>query len=169
MNKWGVRIIAMFFFILAIWDVYALLTGGHTHGAFGFDLGITKDGKPDIDYMAWVEVVICIFIGIQLLRFHPSGRGCALNVLWLLVLFSVLLLVILGVSVYRHYTGTVDFGGPKWLNENLRPFAAILIPVGLLLFFLFLINFLLGEDVERLFGKPIDSKENIPDSKSSPS
>jgi hypothetical protein len=169
MNKWGVRIIAMFFFILAIWDVYALLTGGHTHGAFGFDLGITKDGKPDIDYMAWVEVIICIFIGIQLLRFHPSGRGCALNVLWLLVLFSGFVLIASVITVYGVYTGKVNIGGLTWLNENLRPIAAILLPVGVLIFFLISINFLYREDVELLFKKSVAQQESASTSDVNPS
>jgi hypothetical protein len=145
------------------------LTGGHTHGAFGFDLGITKDGKPDIDYMAWVEVVICIFIGIQLLRFHPSGRGCALNVLWLSVFFMGIMLVVTVILVNDVYAGNRDIGGLTWLNENLRPIAAILLPIGVLIFFLIPINFLYREDVELLFKKSVAQQESTPPSDTTPS
>lgn len=159
MKKWGVRLIGVFFLIAAAYNVisavenYSLLTADTpTPDFWGFDL---------------VYAIVYLYPGIQLLRFHPSGRGCALNVLWLLVLLSGILLVVFASAVYRHYTGEIDFGGPKWVAENLRPIAIILTPVGLLFFFLVPINFLLGEDVERLFGKSVAPKEVIPETKDS--
>jgi hypothetical protein len=161
MNKWGVRLIGVFFLIAAAYNVisavenYSLLTAGTpTPDFWGFDL---------------LYAAVFLYPGIQLLRFRPSGHGCALNVLWMLVLLTGLVIIAAGKIVYDYYTGEIYFGAPTWLAENLRPIVVMLVPVGILFLFLIPINFLLGADVERLFGKPVAPKENIPDSKNLPS
>ena len=161
MKKWGVRLIGIFFLVTA---AYFLLIAFH-----GYLQVITDEPITDIWEMNLLYAAVFLYPGIQLLRFRPSGHGCALNVLWMLVLLTGLVIIAAGKIIYDYYTGKIYFGGPTWLAENLRPIVVMLVPVGILFLFLISINFLLGEDVERLFGKPVAPKEAISEIKDSPS
>ena len=161
MKKWGVRLIGIFFLVTA---AYFLLIAFH-----GYLQVITDEPITDIWEMNLLYAAVFLYPGIQLLRFRPSGHGCALKVLWMLVLLTGLVSIAAGKIIYDYYTGKIYFGGPTWLAENLRPIVVMLVPVGILFLFLISINFLLGEDVERLFGKPVAPKEAISEIKDSPS
>lgn len=161
MKKWGVRLIGIFFLVTA---AYFLLIAFH-----GYLQVITDEPITDIWEMNLLYAAVFLYPGIQLLRFRPSGHGCALKVLWMLVLLTGLVIIAAGKIIYDYYTGKIYFGGPTWLAENLRPIVVMLVPVGILFLFLISINFLLGEDVERLFGKPVAPKEAISEIKDSPS
>lgn len=159
MKKWGVRLIGIFFLMAA---AYYSLKAYH-----GYFLLTTGEPITDIWEINLLYAAVFLYSGIQLLRFRSSGHGCALKVLWMLVLLTGLVIFVAGKMVYDYYTGEIYFGAPTWLAENLRPIVVILIPIGLLFLFLIPINFLLGEDVEKLFGKPATPKEVIPETKDS--
>ena len=161
MKKWGVRLIGIFFLMTA---AYYLLKAYHDYFLLPTDAPMTDFWEMDLLY-----AVVFLYPGIQLLRFRPSGHGCALNVLWMLVLLTGLVIIAAGKIVYDYYTGEIYFGGPTWLAENLRPIVVILLPIGLLFFFLIPINFLYREDVELLFKKSVAQQENAPTSDTTPS
>ena len=161
MKKWGVRLIGIFFLVTA---AYFLLIAFH-----GYLQVITDEPITDIWEMNLLYAAVFLYPGIQLLRFRPSGHGCALKVLWMLVLLTGLVIIAAGKIIYDYYTGKIYFGGPTWLAENLRPIVVILLPIGLLFFFLIPINFLYREDVELLFKKSVAQQENAPTSDTTPS
>ncbi len=161
MNKWGVRLISCYFFIWAISDVYKLISGTrHAKGFLGFHL--TYHGENiNIDSMAWAGVVILVYAAFQLLRFHPSGRYWALTVLWVSTLlsgFSFIWLIVLLANAFYNGTG-IDFSNPKWLGEDSRPIAALLLFVGAFLFYFISVYFLMRKDVKQLFQKPVTTGE----------
>lgn len=153
MNKLGVRLIALVFIIGAITDVYGLVTGTrHAQGGLGFDLGLTYNGKP-IDVMAWMEVVVLLYAGIQLLRFHPSGRNWALFIFWVMTVFAGIFLFWFIGSLA---TASIQISNPPWLSENSRSIFAILLLIGIIIVFCLVpIYFLMREDVKQLFEKPV--------------
>ena len=160
--KWGVRLIGFLLFVGAISDFYKLITGTRQiQGFLGFDLGLNHDGKP-IDVMGWLGVVILIYVGVQLLRFQPSGRYWALFIF----LVSTLLLVVnlvwfIGLFTTASSGGTrIDIANPQWLDEKSRPIAAILLFVGVIVFYCVPAYFLMRKDVKQLFHKPAPTGES---------
>ncbi|MBI5352368.1 MAG: hypothetical protein HZB50_06985 [Chloroflexi bacterium] len=163
MKKWGVRLIALLFFIGAILDAYGLIKGTrHAQGGLGFDLGLTYNGQP-IDVMAWVEVVVFIYVGVQLLRFHPSGRFLALAIFWVSVFSSTCTFSWMIVLMVKDWTSpTLDFSK---FSSNLPWLSGISVPILLIVFFagVFVFNFLAiyflrKKDVKQLFEKPVLAK-----------
>ena len=161
MSKWGVRLIGIFFLMAA---AYYFQKTYHDYLLLSTDEPIT-----DIWEMDLLIAAVFLYPGIQLLRFRPSGHGCALKVLWMLVLWAGLIIIVAGKMVYDYYTGEIYFGAPTWLNENLRPIATIALPIVVLIFFLISIDFLYREDVELLFKKSVAQQENAPTSDTIPS
>ena len=167
MNKWGVRLIAVYLFAWAISDFYKLLTDNENMGDF---LGLESYGTP-VPIMGWIEVVIYIYAGIQLLRFKPSGRNWALFIFGLLSLFSgAFLVVMVAVWINSYFTLaefplTFDFPGSAWLGEIGTSIISMALLVGLILFFYFLPTyFLMRKDVKRLFDKIDTTETSAPNS-----
>lgn len=146
MNKWGVRLIGFLFLIEAIYYFLPLITKTwHPTGFWEIDL---------------VYAIVFLYTGIQLLRFHPSGRNWALFILWLSTLLSGFFLVWISLSLT---TTSIYFANPQWLNESSRPIFALLLFVGAVIIFLFVpIYFLMRKDVKQLFQNAAASTDNNP-------
>jgi hypothetical protein len=135
MNKWGVRLIAFFFLIEAIYYFLPIITKiWHATGLWGLDLAYT---------------IAFLYTGVQLLRFHPNGRSWALFIWWLITVFAGLFLF----SIIWQVVFSIDFGGPKWLDERLRPIFALLVSFGFVILCYAPIHFLTRKDVKQLFEK----------------
>ena len=166
LTKLGVRLIGIFFFIRAVADVYGLIT--HTRSAegfLGFYMNFNDDGKPIIDIMAWVGVVIMIYVCFQLFRFHPSGRNWALTIYWLLLLEGAGYSIWLIISWVKDFFGGKDFSfalninNPVWQGEVSGLFA-ILLYFGVVVVFIFIpVYFLMRKDVKQLFQKTAPTGE----------
>lgn len=164
MNKWGVRLIAVYFFVWAISDLYKLLTGNGNTGDF---LGLEYKGNP-IAVMGWIKVVVYLYVGIQLLRFKPSGRNWALFIFGLASLVSSVYLVVIAAVWFNSYFTleefpfTVNFPGSAWLGEIGSSIIAVAIIVGVFSFFYFLpFYFLIRKDVNSLFEEPHTAQPTI--------
>jgi hypothetical protein len=162
MNKWGVRLIACLFFIRAISDIYELIA--NTGSAEGSSLGwrVIIGGANLSSFMAWVEIIILVFAGVQLLRFQPSGRYWALFTLWISTLVSGVFLIrmIVGVTkaFYQHEPieayFTISFGDTVG-NKVEGVIPLLLLFVGAFVFYLVPVYFLMRKDVKQLFEKPV--------------
>jgi len=145
MNKWGVRLISCLFFISPISNVYNLTTGGR------------------IDVITLVSGVFHVYIGVQLLRFQPSGRDWALFFFWLgTIIVGVLCTWIIILSIYTLYTGT-SFPyelHPKWGGEINDPIIFSVISIGFFLCCFVPTYFLMRKDTKILFQKANAIKEN---------
>lgn len=158
MNKWGVRLISVYLFIWAISDFYNLITGNELIGIFiGFDLGLNRDGIP-IHVMAWVEALVLVYAGVQLLRFRSSGRYGALTVLLLYTLraggYLIWMIIITAFSFidseFRFSFSLVDGIGPiTFLFDMVILFVYYFIPT----------YYLMRRDVKQLFEKTVATGE----------
>jgi hypothetical protein len=167
MNKWGVRLIGACFFVMATSDFYKLITGnGRTNGFLGFDLGLKRYGNP-IEVMAWIEAAFFIYVGVQLLRFRPSGRYGALLVLGLASIGSGFGLVLVIAILINHFiTGTSHpfTASNMWLGEIGEGIVAGVVMTGIFISFFIPAYFLMRKDVKPLFDKIGTTETNAPNS-----
>lgn len=159
MNKLGVRLIALLFFILAITNIHRLIIGASSKEFFG--LGLTHNGEKLI-LMAWAQIAVLIYIGIQLLRFHPSGRYGALAVLWLGMFGAGWLLIWLGVPAVKafYHNETIELYYITWFGE-IRGLAVLLFYIGLLIYFFIPAYSLMRKDTKILF-QSVEKSETSP-------
>ncbi|RJP50713.1 MAG: hypothetical protein C4583_10105 [Anaerolineaceae bacterium] len=125
MNKWGVRLIALLFIILAISNIYQLITGA---GHAGSDSGITYNGKP-VYIMDGIWAGIYVYIGFHLLKFHQKGRDWALFLLWpSTILVGLVCIWVIVISIQALYTGTTlpFYLNPKWGSQISDPITVLI-------------------------------------------
>lgn len=156
MTKWGVRLIACYFFVWAISDFYGLVTSTRTaKGFLSFDLGLTYNGEH-IDVIAWLGVAILLYAGFQLLRFHPSGYDLTLLIFWLSFFslgFSLVWLVIWLNSDSVDLSNVVTIVGIKGTILAQLLVAAFFVLHSSVLYFLY------RKDTKALFNIPAISRE----------
>jgi hypothetical protein len=170
MKKWGVRLIALFFIIRAVSSIYGLISGTfRVNGFLGFDF--TYNGKPT-GIMAWVSVAIFLYVGVQLLRFHQSGRDSALFVLGLEMFVSAIFLIWMSVLWVKDF-GENKGSGLAWnlslfhWHSEIRGLSVVIVYFVEIFIFLFIpFYFLKRKNVKQLFeslsrqkNQPISSKE----------
>lgn len=163
MNKWGVRLIALLFIILAVSDVYGVITGARNGQSFTrFHINVLG-----IDFMPWVEIVILVYAGIQLLRFQPSGRYSALFIFGLAILASgiglILIVVVLIDSLISgtSFPLTTNIRGNNWFSEPGGSVVyVVLLAVVLIIIYFIPAYFLMRKDVKQLFEKIITAEES---------
>jgi hypothetical protein len=157
MNKWGVRLIALLFIILAISNVYRLVTGT---GRSSDDLGIAYNGKP-VYIMAGIWAGIYFYTGFHLLKFHQKGRDWALFLLWpSTILVGLVCILVITVSVLSLYTRTalpIDLN-PRWGSQINNPISVSIIFIGGFLLIFIPTYFLMRKDVKQLFEKPVTTE-----------
>ncbi len=164
LNHWGVRLIGCYFFILAVSDVYKLITGTrHTKGFMGIDLGITHNGES-IDVMAWIGVYILFYTGFQLMRFYGRGRTWALIMLWpstifLGALFVASIISVFSPPVYKSLSSSFSMSWP-WCQCRAETPLEILSFLGLAFaYYLIPLYFLLRTNTKVLFRKAVPTGE----------
>jgi hypothetical protein len=161
MNKWGVRLIAVFLFIWAISDLHNLITGNELTPVFiGFDLMLNRDGIP-IHVMAWVEALVLVYAGVQLLRFNPCGRYGALTMLLINTIraggYLIWMIVIMVVGLY--HSGS-DFWWQFSLVDGVSYFSFLFAMVIFFVYYFIPTYYLMRRDVKQLFQKAITTAEN---------
>jgi hypothetical protein len=166
MNKWGVRLIGIYFFVWAISQFVKYVTiTRNEHGFWGFDLGLAHNGKL-IDVIGLMGVVILIFAGFQLLRFQASGRYSALFILRLAILASGIgIILTVAVLIDSLITGTsfpltTNFRGNSWLSEPGGSIVYVVLLAGVFIIIYFIpAYYLMRKDVKQLFEKPVAAGE----------
>jgi len=175
MNKWGVRLIAVYFCVWAIFDFYTLTTGnGKTNGFLGFELAVSQNGKP-VDVMAWLQAFVFMGVAVRLLSFEPGGRYWALFVFWIKSIKSAGFLVwMIVVSINDFYKTDIPnlalkINIPIWVGELKGFSVALFYFVVFLIFYFIPTYFLMRKDVKCLFEKPVVADEStaIPTGESS--
>lgn len=168
MNKWGVRLIAVYVFLWAISDFYKLITGnGRTHGFFGFVWMFSNNGNS-IDFMAWLQAIVLVGVGINLLRFQSGGRYWALFIFWWTSIMSAGFLIwMIVVSVIDLSKGeipglAVNLNNLIWGGEIRGFSAAFYYFVVILIFYFIPLYFLMRKDIKQLFEKSVTTVENNP-------
>jgi hypothetical protein len=162
MNKWGVRLIAGLFFIRVISGIYNLIT--YTGPAGSYTTWVMEFGgwKMNTDFMGWVELLILVYIGFQLLRFKPSGRFWALTVLWLETIFLggfVIWMSVLAAKAF-YYNEPMSFSHTTWFGEISGPIPFLLFFCGAFVFYAIPTYYLMRKDVKQLFKKPVTTEES---------
>lgn len=158
MKKWGVRLIGCYFFTWGISEVYKLIIGTSSNSFFGI---ITTQNGEEVAFMAWVGVIVYLYIGFQLLRFDPRGRLWALTIFWLSVIALGFYLAWLALSPTSNFFSDVEMSVvlrvlfTDWPGEINGPTRIYSLLVGIFLFYSFLTYFLMRKDVKQLFEKTI--------------
>ena len=169
MKKWGVRLIGIYFFVWAISGVYNLIA--YTGPAGSYTGWVMEFGGWSIntDFMAWLELIILVSIGFQLLRFQPSGRFWALTVLWLvtLLLGGVLIWMTALVAKAFYYNETMELSHTNWFGEIRGPIPVLVFLAGAVVLYFIPTYFLMRKDVKQLFQRPVTKVENNPDPEAS--
>jgi hypothetical protein len=157
MKKWGVRLIACLFFIRAISGAYNLIAYIGPAGSFSGWVMEFNGWNINTDFMGWVELVIPVYIGFQLLRFNPSGRFWALTILWLATLSLGGFLIWLSVLVAQafYYNKPMNFSHTNWFGEIRGPIPFLLFLASIFVFYAIPTYYLMRKDVKQLFEKPV--------------
>jgi len=164
MKKWGVRLIGLLFFIRAISDIYALITYTGPAGSFtGWVMEFSR-WNVNTDFMGWVEIAILIYAGVQLLRFHPSGRLATLALLWVATLslggFLIWMTVLVTKSFY--FNEPIELSHTSWFGEVRGPIPFLLLVFGAFVIYAIPTYYLTRKDVKQLFEKNDTPKETAP-------
>ena len=165
MNKWGVRLIAVYLFVWAISDLYNLIAGNELTPVFiGFDLRLNRDGIP-IHVMVWVEGLVLVYAGIQLLRFNPSGRYGALAILLLNTIraggYLIYMIAIMAMGLY--HSGS-DFWWQFSLVDGVSYFTFLFGTVIFFVYYFIPTYYMMQKDVKRLFDKTDTTEISVPTS-----
>ncbi|MBI5297834.1 MAG: hypothetical protein HY869_20335 [Chloroflexi bacterium] len=143
MKKWGVRLIAIYFFLWAIRDSIAL-ANGTSNSFLHFYIG-----EISLDIMTPIQICLLLIAGFQLMIFDKNGRIWALVILcWNLLQF--------GMSLF--FLSLTNFKMPLRFQSifgDLDASHGILIIVAwMTLIFLVPLFYLLRNDVKVLFEPP---------------
>jgi FtsH-binding integral membrane protein len=137
MNKWGVRLIGIYFIVWAIHDFFGLLTGQFSKEGF---MGIIINAFGH-DIATWIGAFLCLYIGIQLIRFDQRGRRWALILLWPWVIISGFLLVWIilspDYSIFSHADTSITLRAfyTDWPGEIRGPYRVYSVYVSIFFFY----------------------------------
>lgn len=163
MNKWGVRLIGLFFIVWAMQLAIRLITGNHPPHGFLF-LVVDIDG---IDLAAWIGVCVLVCIGYRLLALDPRSRFWALIMLWFLSIGYGWYFLKTIISVFSHSSLdpiTLNFWPSQWNSPKLESTEIQLgVTLATFLYFAIPLYYLLRKDVKQLFQRPVTKVENNPD------
>jgi len=162
MNKWGVRVIAIYFCVWSIHDFFGLLTGQLSKEGF---MGLIIDAFG-YDIAPWIGAFVCLYIGVQLIRLDPKGRRCALFLLWLWMIISGFYLVWMVFSPTSNFFSDANMSVvwrlfyTDWPGEVKGSYKNFLMYIGIFIFYSILTYFLMRKDVKRLFEKHVTADES---------
>jgi hypothetical protein len=162
MNKWGVRLVGVFFVVWAVHDFFGLLTGQLSQKGF-MGLIIENNGH---DIAPWIGAFLIIYIGVQLIRLDQKGRLWALILLWLRVVVLGFFLAWTALSPTSNFFSKTDMSVvlhvfyTDWPGVIRGPNSIYLLFVGTFLFHSALTYYLMRKDVIQLFAKADTTESN---------
>jgi hypothetical protein len=161
MNKWGIRLIGLLFFIWAIGKTFMLILDPHASGRFPISIYLfTYNGIGQIDIMGWVGICILFYTGYHLIKFDKTGRIWALIILWPYTIYLGALFTAALVSFFfspiREYLTSSIISSQKLET----PWTFSLLFGGPFVCFLFPLYFLLRKENKLLFHKAVSKDEN---------
>jgi hypothetical protein len=176
MNKWGVRLISVYFFAWAISKAVGI--DNSKGSSYSIKLPFYNH-SGQIDLMGWIGVCVLLYVSYNLLRFNAASRTIALISLWpsvigigfflALITYYAINALVSGTYATADSSMTFYFFHTKWPGEVTNPALIFLIIAGKFMLALAPLYILMRKDLKRLFDKPVVADEStaIPTGESS--